>query len=191
MITKDINKHEALGAEDIIGLGLLKHHSFLINGDIDEKIIGDAIRWLLYENTSDEEKELTLYINSPGGSLCDAFALIDMMKHSKHYIRTIGLGSVASAAFLIFASGSPGRRYISKNTSILCHQYSDEIDSTKHHDIKSFARECELTNNRMVELLKECTGLNTTMVKRKLLPPSDVYLTAEELVELGAADHIL
>jgi ATP-dependent Clp protease protease subunit len=191
MITKDINKHEALGAEDIIGLGLLKHHSFLINGDIDDKIIGDAIRWLLYENTSDEEKELTLYINSPGGSLGDAFALIDMMKHSKHYIRTIGLGNVASAAFLIFAAGSKGRRYISKNTSILCHQYSDELDYTKHHDIKSFAKECELTNTRMVDLLKECTGLSTSVVKRKLLPASDVYLTAEEVVELGVADHIL
>ena len=191
MVNKDIQRHEGLGAGDIIGLGLLKNHTFVINGEIDEEIIGEAIRWLIYENASDEEKELTIYINSTGGSLNDAFALIDMMKNSKHYIRTIGMGSVMSSAFLIFAAGSNGLRYIAKNTSILSHQYSDELNSAKHHDIKSFAKEAEFTNERMVRLLKECSGLDTTTVKRKLLPPTDVWLKAEELIDLGIADHIL
>jgi len=191
MVNKDIQRHEGLGAGDIIGLGLLKNHTFVINGEIDEEMIGEAIRWLIYENASDEEKELTIYINSTGGSLNDAFALIDMMKNSKHYIRTIGMGSVMSSAFLIFAAGSNGLRYIAKNTSILSHQYSDELNSAKHHDIKSFAKEAEFTNERMVRLLKECSGLDTTTVKRKLLPPTDVWLKAEELIDLGIADHIL
>jgi ATP-dependent Clp protease protease subunit len=191
MVNKDIQRHEGLGAGDIIGLGLLKNHTFVINGEIDDVIIGEAIRWLIYENASDEEKELTIYINSTGGSLNDAFALIDMMKNSKHYIRTIGMGSVMSSAFLIFAAGSNGLRYIAKNTSILSHQYSDELNSSKHHDIKSFAKEAELTNDRMVRLLKECSGLDTTTVKKRLLPPTDVWLKAEELIDLGIADHIL
>lgn len=186
-----IQRPEGLGSEDVINLGLLDNHTFLICGEIDEEKIEGAIRWLIYENTSDVEKTLTLYINSTGGNLNDALALIDMMKNSKHYIRTIGIGNVMSSAFLIFAAGSQGLRYIAKNASILSHQYSDEIGEVKHHDIKSFAKEAEYTNNRMVRLLKECSGLDTTTIKRKLLPPSDVWLTAEELLDLGIADHIL
>ena len=191
MVNKDIQRHEGLGAGDIINLGLLKNHTFVINGEINEEIVGEAIRWLIYENASDEEKELTIYVNSEGGSINDAFALIDMMRHSKHTINTVGLGSVMSSAFLIFAAGTRGYRYISKNASILSHQYSDELSETKHHDIKSFAKECDNTNERMVNLLKTCTDLNGSTIKRKLLPASDVWLTAEELVELGIADHIL
>ena len=96
-----------------------------------------------------------------------------------------------SSAFLIFSAGTTGNRYIAKNASILCHQYSEELGESKHHDIKSFAKECELTNQRMVDLLKECSGLSTSVVKRRLLPPSDVWLTPEELVELNIADYIL
>ena len=191
MVNKDIQKHEGLGAGDIINLGLLKNHTFVINGEINEEIIGEAIRWLIYENASDEEKELTIYVNSEGGSVNDAFALIDMMRHSKHTINTVGLGSVMSSAFLIFAAGTRGYRYISKNASILSHQFSDELSQTKHHDIKSFSKECDNTNERMVNLLKTCTDLNGSIIKRKLLPATDVWLTAEELLELGIADHIL
>ena len=191
MASKDNQKPEGLGAEDIIGLKLLDNHTFILNGEITDENIGQAIRWLIYENASDTEKTLTIYINSTGGSVTDAFALIDMMKQSKHFIRTIGVGSVMSAAFLIFTAGSKGLRFIARNASILSHQYSDEIGEVKHHDIKSFAKEAEYTNDRMVRLLKECSGLDTTTVKRKLLPPSDVWLKAEELIDLGIADHIL
>ncbi len=96
-----------------------------------------------------------------------------------------------SSAFLIFAAGTRGHRYIAKNASILSHQYSEELSETKHHDIKSFSKECDNTNQRMVSLLKECSDLSTTEIKRKLLPASDVWLTAEEIVELGIADYIL
>jgi ATP-dependent Clp protease protease subunit len=191
MVNKDIQKHEGLDADGIIGLGLLKNHTFVLSGDITEENISEALRWLIYENTSDEEKELTLYVNSTGGLLNDAFALIDMMRHSKHTIKTIGLGNVMSSAFLIFAAGTRGYRYIARNASILSHQYSEELSESKHHDIKSFTKECDNTNERMVELLKTCTDLNGSTIKRKLLPASDVWLTAEELVDLGIADHIL
>jgi len=191
MVNKDIQKHEGLDADGIIGLGLLKNHTFVLNGDITEDTIADAIRWLIYENTSDEEKELTLYINSSGGSLNDAFALIDLMLNSKHIIKTSGLGNVMSSAFLVFAAGTKNYRYIAKNASIISHQYSDEMGESKHHDIKSFTKECDNTNERMVNLLKICTDLNGSTIKRKLLPASDVWLKAGELIELGIADHIL
>ena len=180
----------ALGADDLIGLGLLKNHIHVLNGDIDEDNIEEAIKWIIFENTDDKDKELTLYINSAGGSLCDAFALIDIMRSSKYPIRTIGMGSVMSAAFMIFVAGDKGRRYIAKNTIILCHQFSENTEG-KYHDLKASLRENENMNNRMVELIKECTDLSTRVIKTKLLPPSDVWLTVDEAVELGIADHIL
>lgn len=180
----------ALGADDLIGLGLLKNHIHVLSGEIDEQNITDAIKWIIFENTDEREKVLTLYINSTGGSLCDAFALIDMMRNSKHPIRTIGMGSVMSAAFMIFVAGTRGQRYLSKNTSILCHQFSENNEG-KYHDLKASLRESENINNRMVQLLRECTDLPTKTIKTKLLPPSDVWLNVGEALELGVADHIL
>lgn len=181
-----------IDAEDIIGLGLLKNHTHFLMGDIDGETIEKTIRWLLYENmdNSNPEKILTLYINSTGGSLTDAFGLIDVIKNSNFVVRTIGIGNVMSAAFLIFAAGDKGERYIAKNTSIMCHQFTESIDE-KYHDIKAALKETENCNNRMVDFLVEATGLVPSKVKSKLLPPSDVYLTAEELLEYGVADHIL
>jgi ATP-dependent Clp protease, protease subunit len=180
-----------IDAEDIIGLRLLKNHTHVLTGEIDDENIDKAIRWLIYENmdTSNTEKILTLYINSTGGSLTDAFGLIDIIKNSKFVVRTIAIGNVMSAAFLIFAAGDKGERYISKNTSIMCHQFSDSIDS-KYHDIKATMKETESCNKRMVDILVEATGLAPSRVKAKLLPASDVYLTADELIEFGVADHI-
>jgi ATP-dependent Clp protease protease subunit len=181
-----------IDAEDIIGLGLLKNHTHFLMGDIEEENVEKVIRWLIYENmdNSNPEKILTLYINSTGGSLTDAFGLIDVIKNSNFIVRTIGIGNVMSAAFLIFAAGDKGERYIAKNTSIMCHQFTESIDE-KYHDIKAALKEAENCNNRMIKFLVEATGLVPSKVKAKLLPPSDVYMTAEELLEYGVADHIL
>jgi len=181
-----------IDAEDIIGLGLLKNHTHFLMGEIDGENIEKAIRWFLYENmdNSNPDKILTLYINSTGGSLTDAFGLIDVMQNSNFVVRTIGIGNIMSAAFLIFAAGDKGERYVAKNTSIMCHQFTESIDE-KYHDIKAALKETEYCNKRMVDILTEATGLVPSKVKAKLLPASDVYLTAEELLEFGVADHIL
>ena len=181
-----------IDAEDIIGLGLLKHHTHMITGDINDETVDKAIRWLLYENATGDGsgKTLTLYINSTGGSLTDAFALIDIMRNSKFVVQTIAIGNVMSSAFLIFSAGDKGHRYVAKNTSGMCHQFTDSMDS-KYHDIKSAMKESESLNERMIALLVETTGLPRAKVRTKLLGPSDVYLSAEEMVEFGVADHIL
>jgi len=168
---------------------LLLSHIHFLYGEIGEGNIMDAIKWITYENIMPEKKELTLFINSDGGSLQDAFALIEVMQKSKHVIRTVGVGSICSAAFLVFAAGTKGYRKIGKTTSIMCHQFSGDY-AGKYHDIKAAAKENELINGRMVELLSSVTDLQPRAIKTKLLPPSDVWFTAEELVELGVADSI-
>lgn len=178
-------------ATEKIELGLLNNHVHFLCGDIEEENISDAIKWIVYENLNvKQDKVLTLYINSNGGYLSDAFALIDIMRNSTIPIRTIGIGSIASAAFLIFSAGQKGLRYIARNTSIMCHQFSGGNEG-KYHDIKAQMRENDLTNQRMVDILKETTDLDSKTIKSKLLPPSDVYLTPQELINYGVADHFL
>ena len=181
-----------VSAAEKIGLGLLNSHVHFLTGEINEENIEETIKWIVYENITcgSAPKTLTLYINSIGGALSDSLGLIDVMRVSKCPIATIGVGSICSAAFMIFSSGTKGQRYIAKNTSIMCHQYSDGIEG-KHHDIKSRFKEVELTNARMINVLRENTGLDTRTIKSKLLNATDVWLTAEEMVELGIADDYI
>jgi len=186
-----VKKLEDFIAEDRIDLKLLENHTHFINGEIDEDSIGPVIKWLIYENLdTSKEKILTLYINSTGGDLYQAFGLIDVMQSSPHVIRCIGIGAVMSAAFLIFAAGDKGQRYAAKNTSFMCHQFTENSEG-KYHDLKASMKENDSCNDRMVVLLKEATGLAPSVIKKKLLPASDVYLTAQEVVDLGVADNVL
>ena len=171
---------------------LLDNHIHFINGELDEDSVKDAIKWIVYENLEkDKSKILTLYINSCGGSLTDTFALIDIMRRSHYPIRTIGIGNVMSAAFILFSCGTKGQRFIAKNTSIMCHQFTESITNSKYHDIRAQMKETENCNSRMVKILEDTTGLPASKIKSKLLPPSDVYLTAQELIEFNVADYIL
>ena len=185
-----MKKIDDFNAGDRIGVKLLENSVHFLVGEIDEENINECIKWIVYENLDSKSKVLTLYINSTGGDLYSAFALIDIINTSKHPIRTIAVGAAMSAAFLIFASGSRGERYIGRNTSLMCHQFSDTTEG-KYHDIKATMKDNELSNQKMVDILKNSTGLTASVIKKKLLPASDVYLTAEEAIELGIADNIL
>ena len=182
-------KHEQTAADRIDNL-LLDSHMFFLHGDIEEENIDRCIKWIEYENIDPKDKLLTLYVNTTGGDLYQSLALIDIMKTSKHPIRTIGLGSIMSGGFLIFVCGTKGERYIAPNAGIMCHQLSDDI-TDKYHDIKSAVKEVENCNARMIKILRDATGLSALKIQSKLLPASDVYLTARELIQLKAADFIL
>lgn len=186
-----VKRLEGFNASDRVDVKLLDNNVHFLVGEICEENISECLKWIVYENLDKRvDKVLTLYINSTGGDLYQAFALIDMMQTSKHPVRTIGIGSIMSAAFLIFASGTKGERYIGLNTGIMCHQFSGGMEA-KYHDIKAEVREADLCNRKMVEVLRAATGLTSAKIKSKLLPASDVYLTVDELMELGIADHIL
>ena len=183
-------KHEQSPQDRIDNL-LLDNHMFFLNGDIEIENVDRCIKWIEYENIdSTKPKLLTLYVNTPGGDLYQTFALIDIMRSSKHPIRTIGLGNIMSGGFLIFVCGTKGERYIAANAGIMCHQLSDDI-TDKYHDIKSAVKEVENCNAKMIKILRDATGLSALKISSKLLPASDVYLTAKELIQLNAADFIL
>lgn len=186
-----VKKLEDFNAEDRIDLKLLENHTHFINGEIDEDSVGAAVKWLIYENLDvSKEKMLTLYINSTGGDLYQALGLIDVMQSSPHVVRCVGIGAVMSAAFLIFSAGDKGYRLAAKNTSFMCHQFTSGMDA-KYHDLKAEMKETEALNNKMVDILREATGLAPSVIKKKLLPASDVYLTTDEVIEMGIADNIL
>jgi len=186
-----VKKIEEFNAEDRIDLRLLENSVYYLTGEIDEDTVTPIVRWIMYENLeAKDDKTLTLYINSTGGDLYQAFALIDVMKQSRHTISTVAIGACMSAAFLIFSSGTKGWRFAARNTSFMCHQYSDNL-SGKHHDLKATMKEGEIYNQRMIDLLREATGLAPSKIRSKLLPASDVYLTSEEAIELGIADKLM
>lgn len=164
---------------------------YVFMGDVDEDSVRPIIEWILVENhvVKKKKKELLLMICSSGGSLEPAFALIDVMRASSIYVKTVGLGQIASAGLMIFLAGSPGRRVLTPNTSILSHQYSWGSDG-KHHELFAVTKEFDLVQRRMLTHYQVSTGLDEDLIKTKLLPPSDVWLSAEEALSLGVCDYI-
>lgn len=185
-----MKKIDEFNASDRIDVKLLENSVHFLTGEIDDENITECIKWIVYENLDSREKTLTLYLNSTGGDLYSALALVDIMRTSQHAIRVITIGSAMSAAFLIAASGSQGERYAGKNASYMCHQFSENTEG-KYHDLKATMKGNEISNEMMVSVLKEATGLAPSVIKKKLLPASDVYLTPQEALELGIVDHIL
>ena len=151
-----------------------------------------VVQWIIEKNlapNSERPKELTLIINSPGGSVHAAFALIDTMKGSGIPIKTVGLGLIASCGILTFMSGAKGKRILTPNTSILSHQYSWG-SSGKEHELFARVKEFELSTARMIAHYKKCTGMTEKKIREVLLPAEDVWLSAKEAVKHGIADKI-
>ena len=165
---------------------------YVFMDDVTSESIKPIIEWILVENhvVKKKKKELLLMICSDGGSLSDAFALIDVMRSSSIPVKTIGLGSIASAGLCIFIAGEPGRRVLTPNTSILSHQYSWGNEGAKAHELFSQMKEYELIFDRMVNLYREATGLDDDTIKKHLLPESDVWLSADEAKRLNICDYI-
>ena len=165
------------------------HHVFM--SDVTQETMKPLIDWIIAENFNKEKKkkEPTLGICSPGGDLNACFALVDIMKGSKIPIRTIGMGMIASCGLLMFISGEKGRRILTPNTSILSHQYSWGTYG-KEHELFAQVKEYDLTTERIVNHYKKCTGLSEKDIRKYLLPPHDVWLSAKEAKKLGLCDKI-
>lgn len=167
------------------------HGIMVLMDEINHETVKPVIEWILHENhvRKKKHKELLLMICSDGGSIAEAFALIDVMRSSRIPVKTVGLGSIASCGLLIFMAGAAGRRVLTPNTSILSHQFSWESEG-KSHELFATIKEFELTQKRMVTLYRDATGLEDDVIRKVLLPPQDVWLSAEEALQYHICDAI-
>lgn len=169
------------------------HGIFLLYDEIHSGNTSDAIEFILKKclmPTKNRPKHLTIIINSPGGDVTSAFALIDIMMGSSIPVYTLGLGQISSAGLLIFMAGAKGHRTLTPNTSILSHQFSWGTEG-KEHELLAAVKEYNLTSKRMLNHYKNCTGLTDAKIKKILMPSSDVYLDAHEAIEYNIADKVV
>jgi ATP-dependent Clp protease protease subunit len=163
---------------------------FPMFGQINTEIAQAACEWIISANFSDEPPELlTMFVNTDGGSLTDAWAIVDMMRGSSIPIRTIGLGSVASAGLLILAAGTKGSRILSENCSVMSHQYFWGT-AGKAHELMAIQKEYNNIQDRLIRFFKKVTPLTEKEINKQLMPAHDVWLTPEETVKLGLADTV-
>ena len=173
------------------GEALVDHGIYVLIDNIDSDAVRPVVEWILHENhvRKKKYKELLLMICSDGGNLEQAFALIDVMRSSRIAIKTVGLGSISSAGLMIFLAGTRGRRVLTPNTSILSHQFAWGT-SGKAHELFATVKEFQLTEQRMIQHYQTSTGLADDVIRRVLLPPQDVYLSAEEALQYGICDEV-
>jgi ATP-dependent Clp protease protease subunit len=179
-------ENESTTSQDLQAAGM-----YVFMGEVSAENVQPIVEWILLENfvSKKRKKELLLMICSEGGDMSAAFALIDVMSSSVIPIKTVGLGQIASAGLMIFLAGEKGRRVLTPNTSILSHQFSWGSEG-KSHELFATVKEFELTQQRMVQHYQQCTGLELDQIRTALLPPHDVYLTAEEALALNVCDAI-
>jgi ATP-dependent Clp protease protease subunit len=170
---------------------LSDHGVYYFSSEFNTSTTKDVITWILDNNfqTGNKFEHLTLMITSYGGDLMSAFALIDVMRGSSIPIHTIGLGVIASAGLMTFIAGAPGYRVITPNTSILSHQWSAGTYG-KEHELIATQRQFDLTTQRMISHYKKCTKLNEKIIREKLLPPQDIWLSADEALEFRLTDAV-
>jgi ATP-dependent Clp protease protease subunit len=168
---------------------LFQERIVFIGAPIDDVIADDVMAQLLVLESQDPEREITVYINSPGGSFTAMTALYDTMQYIKPDIRTVCLGQAASAAAILLASGTKGKRLALPNARILIHQpYMDGSRGT--------ASDIEITAKEMLRLRE---WLETTLTKHSTTPieqvrkdiERDKILTANEALEYGLVDKVL
>ena len=164
---------------------------YYFSSEFNTSTTRDAITWILDNNfqTANKFEHLTLMITSYGGDLMSAFALIDVMRGSSIPVHTVGLGVIASAGLMTFIAGTPGHRVITPNTSILSHQWSAGTYG-KEHELIATQRQFDLTTQRMISHYKKCTKLSEKMIREKLLPPQDIWLSSEEALEYNLTDAV-
>jgi ATP-dependent protease ClpP protease subunit len=156
---------------------LESYHYFLLCKEIDMASAEEVIKFILERNLMLEDRPSEI-------------RLIDVMEASSIPIWTYGLGNLQSAALAIFIAGKKGHRYITKNTSILSHQFA-WMTVGKEHELVAAKKEIDLTTLRVQDHYKKYTKQPITTIKKVLLPPQDVWLSANEAKKYGCADVIM
>ena len=168
---------------------LFEDRIIFLGTPISDDIANAVMAQLLCLQSMDAERQISIYINSPGGSFTALTAIYDTMRYIKPDIQTVCLGQAASAAALLLAAGTKGRRLPLPNSRILIHQPATEGGYGQSSDLEIQAREIMRIRELMEKMLAADTGQTPEKVSRDI--ERDKYLTAQEAVEDGIVDDIL
>ncbi|GAA1431632.1 ATP-dependent Clp protease proteolytic subunit [Microlunatus lacustris] len=168
---------------------LFEDRIIFLGTPISDEIANAVMAQLLCLQQMDADRDIEIYINSPGGSFTALTAIYDTMRYIKPDVRTVCLGQAASAAAVILAAGTKGKRLALPNSRILIHQPATEGGYGQSSDIEIQAREILRIRSLMEDMLSSDTGKSSDEVSRDI--ERDKYLTAEQALEYGIIDEIL
>ena len=170
---------------------LLKDRIIFLGEDVNATTASLVVAQLLFLESEDPDKEINLYINSPGGSVTDGLAIVDTMNYIKCPVSTTCIGLAASFGAVLLANGEKGKRYATPNAEILIHQplIGGHGITGQTTDIQIHAENMLKTRERLTKILSERTGQPLERVMEDT--ERDHYMTAEEALEYGLIDEIL
>ncbi len=168
---------------------LLKDNVIFLGQPIDDNLANLVIAQLLFLEAENPEKDISIYINSPGGSITAGFAIYDTMKYVKPDIATICIGQCASFAAVLLAAGTKGKRYALPNSRVLIHQPWLQGLAGQASDIDIHAKDILRMRHRLNEILADSTGQPIERIERDT--DRDYILAAKEAKEYGLVDQVI
>ncbi|PIQ05062.1 MAG: ATP-dependent Clp protease proteolytic subunit [Candidatus Nealsonbacteria bacterium CG18_big_fil_WC_8_21_14_2_50_37_10] len=168
---------------------LLKERIIFLGGPIIDPVANSVIAQLLFLASRDPNKDIQLYINSPGGVLTSALAIYDTMQYIKCPISTVCIGSAASGAAVLLAAGTKGKRYSLPNAQILLHQVAVSGVSGEAVEVEIAAKQIIKLKDKVNRILANHTGQPLEKVEKDT--DRDFYLSAEEAKEYGLIDEVI
>lgn len=167
---------------------LLKDRIIFIDQQVDEHLASIVVAQLLFLEAEDPEKDINIYINSPGGMVTAGLAILDTMNYVKPNISTICVGLAASMGAVLLSAGTKGKRYALPNAEIMIHQPLGGAQG-QASDIKIQADWMMKTKERLNHILAENTGKDLSIIERDT--DRDNFMYADEAVEYGLIDRVL
>ena len=167
---------------------LLKDNIIFVGSAIDDDVANLVIAQLLFLEAEDPEKDIQLYINSPGGSVTSGLAILDTMRYIRPNVSTLCIGQAMSMAAVLLAAGEKGKRLALPNSRIMLHQPHGGIQGTAS-DIEIHTREILRLRERIITLLASYTGKSPEEIN--IDADRDFVLTAQEAVEYGIVDQVI
>ena len=156
---------------------------------IDDAAANDVMAQLICLESTEPDRPISMYINSPGGSLTAMTAIYDTMRYIRPAVHTYCLGQAASAAAVLLAAGAPGHRSVVPNSRVLIHQPSIDVVRGQTSDLEIYAAEVSRLRRQLEEALAEGTGQTVERIHADI--ERDLVLTADEAVAYGLADNII
>ena len=167
---------------------LLKERIIMLQGPVHDEMAGLVTAQLLFLEAEDPERAISLYINSPGGSVTAGLAIYDTMQYIRAPVGTLCLGQAASMGSLLLAAGEPGMRRCLPNAQVMLHQPSGGAQG-QAADIAIVAKEILKTREKLNKIYVSHTGKDVESIERVM--DRDTYFTAEEAKEFGVVDEVV